>query len=157
MKKNIFAITVIFLLGSMTLHANEVVYMKWDKGKANRTAAAFDLTARKVIWEFRDCKTPSFAQKTSIGILIGCDDSAVVMLDAATGKELWRRDISVQQPSADNTERRSQLRANRFHSETPEGFFISMYDEAYVLLGKRGEYLMLCDKSGCNTSQSANK
>src|SRR5688500_10560355 len=138
---------------STTAHA-EIVFVKWDKGGSEQMIAAFDLATRKMLWEVKPCKTPNFAERTSVGILTGCDDSNVVLLDPTTGNEIWRRDLVMAEPSETRRQTRPfrEVKVNRFHAEKPEGFFVSVSDEVYLLVGKKGEYLMRCTRDGCNDS-----
>lgn len=144
---------------SVEVSAADVVTVKWDKGGANRTVVAFDLTRRAVVWDTIPCRTGNFAEKTSGGILVGCDDSNVVMLDPATGNVLWRRDLAMQEPDVSKREKRPfrEIQVNRFHGERPDGFFLSSSDEVYLLIGKKGEYLMRCDRDGCTASPKAHR
>lgn len=145
--------TAIGLLSiSTNLYAADLIYTKWDKGRGHRMVAAIDLATRAVRWEINPCRTANFAEPTSVGILVGCDDSNVILLDAATGKELWRRDLAMIEPDPNRYPNRiyREIKVNRFHYEKPEGFFVSFADEIYVLMGRDGAYLMRCDVySGC--------
>jgi len=129
----------------------ETVFVKWDKGKSDRGVVAFDLTARNILWEAKPCWIPNFAEKTSGGVLTGCDDGQVAMLDPATGKEIWKR--SVMDGLAPGSARPEKLiKVNRYHGEKADGFFVSTSDEVYLLIGKRGEYLMRCNRAGCESA-----
>lgn len=152
--------TIGLLLMSANLHAADLIYAKWDKGRGHRMVAAFDLSTRAVRWEINPCKTANFAATTSVGILIGCDDSNVMLLEPATGKEIWRRDLAMIEPDEDRRRTREfrEIKINRYHQETPQGFFVSFADEIYVLMGRKGEYLMRCDAwNNCITDPRADR
>lgn len=152
--------TIGLLSISASLHAADLIFTKWDKGKGHRMVAAFDLATRTVRWEINPCKTANFAATTSVGVLIGCDDSNVILLDPASGKEIWRRDLAMIEPDEGRRYNRTyrEVKINRFHQETPQGFFVSFADEIYVLMGHKGEYLMRCDAwNNCITNPRADR
>lgn len=134
------AVAVLLALPTVGFAA-DTVFVKWEKSGSKYTVAAIDLTTRNVLWEVVPCKEPNFAKKTAIGVLVGCEDSNVMMLDAESGKEIWRRDLA----GPSEVRRKKNLEINRYHGETANGFFVSVSDETYLLIGKKGEYLMRCD------------
>lgn len=151
-------VPVLLLLVSSQVVADDIVFVKRDKGKVH-TIAALDLTKRAVLWEVTPCLTGNFSEKTSVGILVGCDDSNVVLLDPETGKVVWQRDLAMQEPDERRRERRPfrEIKINRYHAERPDGFFVSSSDEVYVLMGKKGEYLMRCDQQVCTDAPKADR
>ncbi len=156
MRASLCAVVSILLI-SIDSIADELFFVKWDKGKSKQTVAALDLAARGVRWEVSPCRTPNFAAKTSVGILVGCDDSNVLLLEPQTGKEIWRRDLAIEEPDAGKRDRRPfrETQINRFQEERPDGFLVSVSDEVFVLLGKKGEYLMRCDQVLCDRAPRA--
>ncbi len=159
MKKMMAMAVTALLTIPAAVNAADIVIVKWDKGGSNRTIVAFDLSKRAVVWDTIPCRTGNFAEKTSGGILVGCDDSNVVMLDPATGNVLWRRDVAMREPDERKREKRPfrEFQVNRFHGERPDGFFVSSSDEVYLLIGRKGEYLMRCDREGCTASPGADR
>jgi hypothetical protein len=154
---------VVAVTGMLTMSigavAADVIAKRWTKGSGVRVVAGFDLAKRGPVWEVAPCRIPNFAEKTSGGFLVGCDDSNVVMLDTQTGKILWRRDVAIMEPDEHKRDRRPfrETKVNRYHEERPEGFFVSASDEVYMLIGKKGEYLMRCDAQGCATNPKADR
>ena len=142
---------IFVLLCISTTSYGETFFVKWDKGKSDRGLVAFDLTARKVLWEAKPCWIPNFAEKTSMGVLTGCDDGNVAMLDPATGKEIWKCNV-MDGPTANSVRPEKLIKVNRYHGEKPEGFFVSTSDEIYLLISKRGELLMRCGRQGCDSA-----
>ncbi len=142
---------VAFLIFTLTpvLYAAEPIVVKWDKGKSGYTIAAFDPATRNVRWDIAPpCRSPNFVRKTSRGIMVGCNDSNVVMLDPSTGKELWRRNLVSDAPAAINgaysLKRRYDI--DGFAGERPEGFVLYQKNEdAYFFIGANGEYLLRCN------------
>lgn len=151
MKASKSIIVLGMLVVSVGASAGDVIAKKWDKGGSIRVVAGFDTVKRGLAWEVTPCRVANFAEKTSGGILVGCDDSNVVMLDPETGKTLWRSDLAKTEPNEFKREQRRfrEIKVNRFHEERPEGFFVSSSDEVYLLVGKKGEYLMRCDAQDC--------
>lgn len=147
------------ILMSTDLHAGKWLIMRWQNPGSNRGVAAFDVAKGKLAWEFSACTTANFAAATSTGVLVGCDDSNLILLDTASGKEIWRRDLAITERDEARRANRTfrELRINRFHAETPEGFFVSSADVVYLLIAKKGDQLMRCDKLGCVRSPTAGR
>jgi outer membrane protein assembly factor BamB len=152
-------VMLVLLSTTMKAIADDVVTVRWDKGKGDQRVAAIDLARRVVLWEATPCRAPNITEKTSVGLLVTCDDSNVALLDPATGNVLWRRDLAMIEPDEYKRQQRTyrEIKLNRFHSEKANGFFLSKDDETYVLIGKKGEYLMRCDRQGCNSSPKADR
>ncbi|MDH4133799.1 MAG: hypothetical protein OEV31_03340 [Gammaproteobacteria bacterium] len=151
-------VLVSLFLVSSQIFAADIVFVKRDKGKTH-TIMALDLSKRAVLWEVTPCLIGNFSEKTSVGILVGCDDSNVVLLEPETGKVVWRRDLAMQEPDERRRERRPyrEIKINRYHAERPDGFFVSSSDEVYVLIGRKGEYLMRCDQQACTDAPKADR
>jgi len=151
-------VTVLLFFAAMQASADEIVVVKWDKGKT-QGVAAFDLAKHAVLWEAMPCAHSNFGERTSVGVLVGCDGSKIILLDTATGKPLWRRDVAIIEPDEYKRQSRPfrEAKINRFHAERPSGFLVSYSHEVFFLIGKKGEYLMRCDNQGCTNTPKADR
>jgi outer membrane protein assembly factor BamB len=104
-------------------------FVIWWKEKApnRKTVAAFDLSTGKVVWQKQLPDVLNFAEEQPEGVLVGCDDGALYLLNAGDGAQLWKAALGKE--------------VNEFHGATQEGFLVSHDKQVYWLVGRDGKAL----------------
>ncbi len=111
----------------------DVIPLQLDrKGVKNADQVVYgvDSANGKVVWERRFPREANFVRVTADGILVGCDDGALYLLDAATGAITW----TVQLGSKDEV-------VNVFHGTYGSGWLVSYHNNAYWLVSAKGELI----------------
>lgn len=135
----------VMLLLAMSLHAAEPIVVKWDKDKLGYSVVAFDMATRAIRWEVQPCPEPNFVRKTSGGILVGCEESMVLMLDPSTGRARWGLNLEASPPVAvGGTRKERGFDINGYHGEHLNAYLLSQSDEVFFLIGRNGESLVRC-------------
>jgi hypothetical protein len=134
MRRRLFLIAALVTISFPLAVSAEVRFVKWDKphGGKRSLVVAFDLAARKVLWEAHPGKSVNFVEETKTGVLVGTDDGTVVLLNRGDGTIAWKCLL----------DKKGEI--NRFHGETENGFLISSGDERFWLVGHDGSVLMRC-------------
>ncbi|HKQ29884.1 MAG TPA: hypothetical protein VJS66_01255 [Burkholderiales bacterium] len=142
---------------SLGAQAGEPIVIRWDKGKSIDTIAGLDLVERDVKWEARPCPSPNFIKATAAGILVGCENSQLSLLNPVDGSERWRRNFAQDQPIAVNGAHKSQKKydIDKYRGEALGGYLVSDSEEAYFFVSAKGEYLIRCDRRCADALLSA--
>lgn len=113
--------------------AAEIVPLQLDrKGVKDPDQVIYgvDAGSGKVVWEHRFPNEANFAKSVKEGILVGCDDGALYLLNSSSGAITW----SVQLGSKGE-------KVNVFHGAVADGWLVSFHNNAYWLVSPKGEVI----------------
>ncbi len=128
---------VAFILVALTVLASasvaEIIPLQLDRKRvknSDQVVYGVDAASGKVAWEHRFPREANFAKVVKGGILVGCDDGALYLLDATTGSITWK----VQLGEKDE-------KVNVFHGASGDGWLVSYHNNVYWLVSPKGELI----------------
>jgi len=127
--RHVRTLLLTLLFASMCLSATASTrYVSWwkEKGSDKKTVAAFDLASGKVLWEKKLADSVNFVEERPEGILVGCDDGGLYLLNPVDGAQIWKTSLG-------------KYEVNEFHGSTADGFLVSHDKRVYWLIGSDGK------------------
>jgi hypothetical protein len=98
--------------------------------KPEQMVYGLELATGQVLWEHRFGEEVNFVEKVKGGVLVGCDDGTLSLLDPQNGQVRW----SVQLGGKGE-------RVNTFRGEFANGFLVSHHNEVLWFVSPKGELL----------------
>jgi len=98
--------------------------------KPEQMVYGLDLAKGQVVWEHRFGEEVNFVEKVNAGLLVGCDDGTLNLLDPATGEVKW----TVRLGEKDE-------KVNTFRGEFAAGYLVSFHNEVVWLVSPKGQLL----------------
>lgn len=132
MRKTVGVFLACALLASVAL-ATEIFPLQIDrKGVKNSDQVVYgvELKSGTVAWERRFPREANFAKVVEEGILVGCDDGALYLLNAANGEIKW----TLQLGGKDE-------KVNVFHDVFGNNWLVSYHNNVYWLVSREGKLL----------------
>ncbi|MFZ5805121.1 MAG: PQQ-binding-like beta-propeller repeat protein [Acidobacteriota bacterium] len=130
MKRWILALVVLFGFLPLAAEAEVVALQLERKGvkKPEQMVYGVDLASGQVVWEHRFGEEVNFVEKVKGGLLVGCDDGTLSLVDPATGSLRWTAKLG-----------EKDEKVNTFRGEFAEGFLVSFHNEVLWLVSPKGE------------------
>lgn len=110
----------------------ELIAMRWErKGMKNpkRLVYGLDSANGDIVWQKHVSEEVIFAERVQAGVLVGCADGTLTLLDPATGETRWQI-----KPSGEKGEK---LKA--FRGDFADGYLVSDKDEALYFVNAMGK------------------
>ncbi len=126
-------VLLVALITLATASVAEIIPLQLDrKGvkDSDQVVYGVDAGSGTIAWEHRFPKEANFAKAVKGGILVGCDDGALYLLDATTGSVTWK----VQLGEKDE-------KVNVFHGASGDGWLVSYHNNVYWLVSPKGELI----------------
>lgn len=111
--------------------SGEVVGLQLErKGvkKPEQMVYGVDLANGQVVWEHRFGEEVNFVEKVKAGLLVGCDDGTLSLVDAGTGEVKWTAKLG-----------EKDEKVNTFRGEFASGYLVSFHNEVLWLVSPKGE------------------
>ncbi len=132
MNRIMSAAVTLALLATASLAADIVPVQLDRKGVKNSDQVVYgvDFRTGNVAWERRFPREANFAKVVEGGILVGCDDGALYLLDAGNGEVKW----SLQLGGKDE-------KVNPFHGTFGNDWLVSYHNNVYWLVSPEGKQI----------------
>ena len=98
--------------------------------KPEQMVYGLDLAKGQVVWEHRFGEEVNFVEKVNAGLLVGCDDGTLNLLDPATGEVKWTVRLG-----------EKEEKVNTFRGEFAAGYLVSFHNEVVWLVSPKGQLL----------------
>lgn len=128
MKRSPLLLPALVMLASVS--AAEIIPLDLDrKGvkSPDQVVYGVDAGTGKVAWERRFPNEANFAKVVKDGILVGCDDGALYLLDGSSGAITWTVPLGGKDE-----------KVNVFHGTYEGGWLVSYHNNVYWLVSPKG-------------------
>lgn len=96
--------------------------------KPEQMLYGIEVSSGKVVWEHRFGEEVNFAETVKGGLLVGCDDGTLSLLDPATGEVRWTLKLG-----------EKDEKVNTFRGEFSGGYLVSYHNEVLWFVSPKGE------------------
>lgn len=126
------ALVVATLFFPLLAEAETVALQLELKGvkKPEQMVYGLDLGSGKVVWERRFAEEVNFVEKVRAGLLVGCDDGTLHLLDPQSGEVRWTVKLG-----------QKDQNVNTFRGELAGGYLVSYHNEVLWFVSPKGELL----------------
>lgn len=132
MRRWVLGCLAFFLLFPLAASAEVVALQLERKGvkKPEQMVYGVDLATGQVVWEHRFGEEVNFVEKVKSGLLVGCDDGTLSLLDPGSGAVKWTAKVGAKDE-----------KVNTFRGEFADGYLVSFHNEVLWLVSPKGELL----------------
>lgn len=126
-----FSLVLAIAIVAQAAHA-ELIVVRWErKGMKNpkRLVYGLDSVNGDIVWQKHVSEEVIFAERVSAGVLVGCEDGTLTLLDAATGETRWQI-----KPGGEKGEK-----LKTFRGAYADGYLVSDKDEALFFVNAAGK------------------
>lgn len=126
------ALVVATLFLPLLAEAETVAFQLELKGvkKPEQMVYGLDVSSGKVVWERRFAEEVNFVEKVKTGLLVGCDDGTLHLLDPQSGEVRWTVKLG-----------QKDEKVNTFRGEFAGGYLVSHHNEVLWFVSPTGELL----------------
>ncbi|GBC80779.1 Outer membrane protein assembly factor BamB [bacterium HR09] len=111
----------------------EVVALQLERRgveKPEQMVYGVEVETGKVVWEQRFGEEVNFVEKVKGGVLVGCDDGTLSLVEPASGQVRWTTKLG-----------EKDEKVNTFRGEYPAGYLVSFDNETLWFVSPKGELL----------------
>lgn len=130
LKRYVYCFGLLFAMLPWVVDAEVVALQLQRPGvkKAEQMVYGVDVGSGQVVWEQRFGEEVNFVQKVQAGVLVGCDDGTLSLVDPKSGALQWSAKLGTKGE-----------KVNEFRGEFANGYLVSFHNEVLWLVSSKGE------------------